>query len=527
MSRWLCSILLAVIACGSESVPPRHAEPRLRRLLAKQYTNSIHALLGPGAAARATPPPDIASQGFESIGAAELSLADGALAQYELSAGAIATQVVSDVSQLPALLGCTPTGPTDRACFETFVRSFGRRAFRRPLTEDEVTRYVELAAVTAGRYDNAFAGVSYAISAFLQSPHFLYQVEVGVADGPSRRRLTGFEIASRMSFFLLDTTPDDALLDAAETGLVTRESIREQALALVEREEARGALDNFYEERFKLRDLTSMTKDPALYPLYNVALAEAMRTESLMLLRDVVWDRDADVRELLDADYAFVNRELAMVYGTQPVASATAFEKRTLTNGRHGLLGQAAFLARQAHPNSTSPTRRGRFVSERLLCIDIPPPPPEIVTELPPPLPDMPMTMRQRLAQHANFEQCASCHKRMDGIGLALENFDGIGTFRTLDEGLPIDASGEIFEVGTFQGLAGLTALAREMPELPHCLVRSLYRHGTGHVEVEGDERSLEEVDAAFETSQYRLKTVLVEIVASDAFRFVANPEAN
>ena len=136
------------------------------------------------------------------------------------------------------------------------------------------------------------------------------------------------------------------------------------------------------------------------------------------------------------------------------------------------------------------------------------------------------MTMRQRLRAHAENEACASCHARMDGIGLALENFDGLGAFRTQDTGLPIDASGEILEVGAFSGLAGLTALVRERPELHRCWVRSLYRHATGHLEAEGDEAALLGVDQQFEAARYRLKDLLVEIVVSDAFRFVDNPEA-
>jgi hypothetical protein len=138
----------------------------------------------------------------------------------------------------------------------------------------------------------------------------------------------------------------------------------------------------------------------------------------------------------------------------------------------------------------------------------------------------MPMTMRQRLRAHAENEACASCHARMDGIGLALENFDGLGAFRTQDTGMPIDASGEIFEVGTFAGLAGLTTLVRERPELHRCWVRSLYRHATGHIEAEGDEAALEDVDLRFAEARYHLKDLLVDIVASDAFRFVDNPEA-
>ncbi len=528
---WLLLLLLAIAACGSDGEdepPPRHAEPRMRKLLARQYVASVKALLGPAAAAVAKPPADIASQGFDAIGASELTPGEGALAAYEQSAQAIANRVVTDITRLPQLMGCTPQGAQDAACFETFVRAFGRRAFRRPLDDDEAARYVRLATTTAARYQNAYAGTAYLIAAFLQSPYFLYQVEVGEPDPeePTRRRLTGYELATRLSYFLTGGPPDDALLDAAGADqLATPEAILATARELVERPEARDALDGFYEERMKLRQLESLTKDPDLYPLYSPALAPAMRQEALLLLRDVVWTNDADYRDLYTAPHAFVNTGLAQLYGMTPVTGA-GFEKRMLPPNRQGVFGQAAFLAREAHPTSTSPTRRGRFVSERVLCIDIPPPPPEVITELPPIDPGMPMTMRQRLRQHSENEACASCHVRMDGIGLALENFDGVGRHRQHDEGLPIDASGEVFEVGAFSGLAGLAQLVRERPELHRCWVRGLYRHATGHLEVEADEAALVEVDKKFELAGYRLKELLVEIAASDAFRFVDNPEA-
>ena len=498
----------------------------MRKLLARQYTNSIEALLGPDAARFAKPPGDIASQGFDSIGAATLTPSDSALAAYEKSARLVAEHVVSDVSKLPALLGCTPQTPQDAACFETFVKSFGRRAFRRTLTAEEVTRYVNVAMVTAGRYRSAYAGVAYAITAFLQSPHFLYQVEVGEVDPSdgSRKRLTGTEIATRMAFFLTDRPPNDALLDKAETGkLTTREEIRAAALELVESEHAKRALDGFYEERFKLRELKSLAKDTKTFPNWKPELAEAMRQESLALLRDVVWTNDADYRGIYSADYAFVNSDLAALYGTSPVAPGV-FEKRTLPPGRAGVFGQASFLAIEAHPLSTSPTRRGRFVSERMLCIDIPPPPPNVVTELPEPMPGMHMTMRERLKVHNDNPQCASCHVRMDGIGLALENFDAIGGYRATDNGLAIDASGEVFGVAKFDGLLGLNKLVAEREELHRCWVRSLYRHATGHYEAEADEHALAQVDVQFADANYRLKQLLVEIVTSDAFRFVDNP---
>jgi hypothetical protein len=159
-----------------------------------------------------------------------------------------------------------------------------------------------------------------------------------------------------------------------------------------------------------------------------------------------------------------------------------------------------------------------------MLCTDIPPPPPNVVTDLPEPTPGMPQTMRQRLSAHNTNPQCASCHVRMDGIGLALENFDAQGGFRQTDQGLQIDASGEVYEVAKFEGLQGLANLVTSREELHRCWVRSLYRHATGHYEAEADEAALEDVDVKFEDSNYKLKQLLVEIVTSDAFRFVDNP---
>jgi hypothetical protein len=350
-------------------------------------------------------------------------------------------------------------------------------------------------------------------------------VEIGEVDPDesSRKRLTGLEIATRMSFFLTDRPPDDALLDMAEAGkLKSKDEIRAAALQMVEREEAKAALDSFYSERFKLRQLDSLAKDMTLFPNYKPELAAAMKQESLMLLRDVVWNTDVDYRAIFTADYAFVNKDLATLYGTSPVTTSN-FERRELPANRRGVFGQASFLAIESHPGTTSPTRRGRFISERMLCAEIPPPPPGVVTELPPPMPGMPQTMRQRLAVHNENPSCASCHVRMDGIGLALENFDALGGFRTQDQGLPIDASGEVYGVGKFDGLAGLNQLVVSQPDLHRCWVRSLYRHATGHYEAEADEDALLDVDTKFEDSNYRLKQLLVEIVTSDAFRFVDN----
>jgi hypothetical protein len=502
---------------------------RMRRLLDRQYVNSVRALFGEEVASVAAPPENLISHGFEAIGAAEVKLPALAVKRYEESARAIGEQAILDLGVLAPYMECEPSGPDDAACMTQFVERFGRRALRRPLEAEEVERYVALGVATAGDFASFYAGVSHVISAALQSPSFLYQIEVGEPDpdDPARLRLTGYEMATRLSFFLLDTTPSDELLDMAESGaLADAEGVRAAAEEMLGEDAARGALAAYYEERFKLRSLVGLSKDPETYPTFNAELAAAMRQEALELLEHIVWEEDVDYRELFTARYAFVNADLAELYGLEPPEDPEAFERRELPadGGRMGVLGQAGFLALHAHPRLTSPTRRGRFVLERLLCTDVPPPPPD-VNPLLPEDPGRPETMRDKLSRHMEDEACAGCHKLMDPVGLGLEHFDGIGAFRPDDRGMPLDVSGEIADVGPFDGLAGLAELLVSLPSLDTCWVRNLYRHATAHVEGGYELPLIEELSGSFAQSGHRVRQLLIDLVASPGFRYAAVQE--
>ncbi|HEY8380376.1 MAG TPA: DUF1592 domain-containing protein, partial [Nannocystis sp.] len=280
------------------------APPRLRLLLARQYRNSIAYLLGDAAAAAAATPPDSAINGFEAIGAAQLALGDQAVDTYEKSARAVAA--AADDAILATYHTCVPTGPDDLACHKEFVANFGRVAWRRTLTQAEVDRYAAVgrdAALAFGSWDT---GVEYAVAGLLQSPYFLYQVEVGEPDpdAPGERRLTGVEIATRMSFFLLDTTPTRELIDLAESGgLATPDAVRDIALVMLDTPGARAALGNFFAELLRLRALEHLPKDPGVYPAWSPALGAAMREETLRLIDDIAFVRDSDFRDILDAPY--------------------------------------------------------------------------------------------------------------------------------------------------------------------------------------------------------------------------------
>jgi hypothetical protein len=515
--------------------PPPNLDPadaKLRILLSRHYKNSVRDLLGEAAAATVTPPADTALNGFDAIGAASFALSDAAIDAYEASARAAAAAAIQDTGRIAGYLGCTPSGPGDAACHEAFVRSFGRLAWRRPLDQDEVGRYVAVAQAAAAERGDFYAGVENTIATFLQSPYFLYQVEIGAADPeqPSRRWLSGYELATRMSFFLLDTTPSAALLAAAAAGeLDTAEGIRAAAAAMLAEPGARAALSSYFGELLRIRGLDALAKDTQVYPQWSPELALAMRKETELLIEDIVWQRDSDFREILDAPYTFVNELLGPLYGLPPPGGGvftSAFVKVPLPKEtkRGGILGQGALLARFAHISSTSPTLRGKFVREALLCESIPAPPGDVSTVIPPEGEAAP-TMRERLEQHLTDPNCAACHLAMDPIGFGLENFNGIGVFRAMENGATIDTASELSGYGAFDGARELGAVLKGSPNVSLCALRNLFRHGVGAVEGSSELVHLVGLEEAFAAQGYRLQDALIELVASPPFRMVGAPE--
>jgi hypothetical protein len=512
---------------GAPVVPIKPGPAGARRLIGRQYIGSIRTLLGDNAAKAATPPGDPQLNGFETIGATDLATPSSSVETYENSALAIASAVVSDPAIVTTLLPCVPNGPSDFACLRDFVTKFGHLAWRRPMTDAEITRVTGAGAAAATAYKSFDAGLGTAISCILQSPYFLYIIEIGAPDkvDPTVQRLTPLELATRMSFFLLNTTPDAKLLDDAEKGaLDTEAGIRATATAMLQRPEARTTLAAFYSEVYHLRELTTATKDPVLFPQFTPALKASMQEETLRLIEDVVWTRDADAREILSADYTFVDAELAQLYGVAAPPGG-GFAKITLPpeQKRAGLLGHAGFLARGAHDKETSPTRRGNFVREAILCDPIPPPPPTVN----PVLPDdgTPKTVKQKLLQHMNDPSCKNCHGLMDPVGFALEAFDPIGAYRTIDQGFPIDTTGQTDDLGSFASPPELAALLVKDQRTSDCVVEKLYRQSMGHLETTGEQPAVDDLRKAFSGKGHSIRSLLVELSVSPAFRLVGAPK--
>jgi Protein of unknown function (DUF1592)/Protein of unknown function (DUF1588)/Protein of unknown function (DUF1595) len=496
-----------------------------RRLTPTQYIKSVEIILGTAAAEAANPPPLPQLGKFDSQTAADEPLTPVDIEIYEGSAMAIANTVRDDPSALAELVPCVNGGDAD--CYETVARDLGRLAWRRPLLDEEVESLTSIAIQGQEWGDGDFpTGLKYEVAAILQSPNFLYVVEVGQPTGEGDiRELDQYELVSRLSFFLLGHTPDLPLLDTAEAGsLDSDDELRVLATELLERPAARDRLAEFYDELYRLRDLANKGKDAMLFPTFNAELAAAMRQETLLLIQNVVFEEQSSFLGIFDASYTFVNDELAQLYGMSPPAFPWQIVQMPAEQGRAGILSQPAFLTVFSHPSVNSPTRRGLFVQERLLCTDIQPPPPEVMAM--PPAPVDGQTLRQWLEElHNSNESCASCHGLMDPVGYAFERFDPIGQFRQLDNGLPIDSTGEVGGLGSFANAAELATLVRNDPRTPNCVVRNLYRSTLGHQEGFDQAEGLALLDAGFAESDYDYKGLMVELTVNPLFRLVDAPK--
>jgi len=494
----------------------------LRRLRARQYTNSVRLMFGDAAAAAADPPDDIALSGFSAIGAAQIAVPPADLERYEASAFAVATAAVADRDAFESLLGCTPSALDDRACFETLIADSGRVAWRRELSEAELAPLTEIAVQAARTYGSFEDGAIFAISALMQAPDFLYIVELGDGTGGDTTPLTRTELVTRISFFLTDTTPTAVMLDAAQAGeLDSASGRRALATELLQRPEAAATFRAFFSELYRLDRVESVPKNTDVFPEWTSALATDMRESLLVLLDDLVWTRDTDMRELLTADYAFINERLAPIYDLDPDAldlDAAAMRKVTLRpeQQRSGILGQAAFLSAGAIESRESAVKRGVFIRLFLLCENVPPPPPNVVVQLAEPQPGE--TMKQRLEAHQQAPACASCHASIDGLGYPLQIYDALGRYRTKENGQTIDTSGDVPGVGSFADVAELSQLLHDDPRVAACLVRNVYRHALGRAEEQGEEPTLSALAAAFADQGHRFQSLLIEIASSQAF---------
>lgn len=493
-----------------------HPAPTLRRLTLPQYRNTVRDLLGtdPGVEGLTPVPP---LNGLGAVGTSSIALGERDLERFGEIAEASATAVFADTAARAALTACDAA---EASCPLAFVRAFGRRAFRRPLTTAEEDKYVALAALALKGTADPWIALSVVTRAFLQSPYFLYRVELGEPDpmDSTRRRLDAYELASRLSYFVWDTTPDDELLDAAVQGVLdTVSGVTSQAERLLASPRAASAIETFFRDYLRLDALDTLDKIPEQFPQLTDTLGPAMASETVAMLRTLVFERGEDLRQVLTTRTAFVSDELARLYGiAEPGGDALVEVELPADGPRAGLLMQASFLASHAHPSRSSPTLRGKFVRESLLCQGIQPPPPDVDTTLPDT--SSAPTMREKLEIHRQNPTCAACHSLMDPIGLALENFDAIGAYRARDNGIRIDASGELDGV-TFPDALGLAEAVADHPDFVECFARTLLRSARGQIEDESEDALIENFASEFAASGHGVPALMLRIMTSETFR--------
>ncbi len=373
----------------------------------------------------------------------------------------------SDTPSRRRLFTCTPaTGSAERPCAEKIVSTLARRAYRRPLNDVDLASLMKF--YDAGRADGSFdRGVEMALRAVLVSPKFIFRIEHdpgGVAPG-APYRINDLELASRLSFFLWSSIPDDELLEAASKGRLRRpEEIERQVRRMLADPKAQALVSNFAGQWLHIRNLRNTTPDKNDFPDFDDNLRQAFERELDLFVGSIITE-DRSVLDLMTADYTFVNERLAKHYRI-PNVYGPDFRRVTVTqDARRGLLGKGGILLVTSHADRTSPVVRGKWILDNLVGTP-PPPPPPVVPPFPEETPGAPKTVRARMELHRASPACAGCHKVMDPIGLALENYDAVGVWRTQDAGQPIDASGELSDGSKINGVVELRESLLKRPEL-------------------------------------------------------------
>jgi Protein of unknown function (DUF1592)/Protein of unknown function (DUF1588)/Protein of unknown function (DUF1585)/Protein of unknown function (DUF1595) len=434
-----------------------------------------------------------------------------------------------DTPSRARLFVCRPASVKDEEpCARTILATLSRRAFRRPVTDADLKPL--LAFYHTGRGERDFDyGIEKALRAMLVSPDFLFRVEHDPSEAKpgSAYRLSDLELASRLSFFLWSSLPDDALLELAEQGKLRDAGVLErQARRMLDDPRSESLVNNFAGQWLYVRNIPQVRPDPDAFPEFDDSLRQSFQRETELFFENILRE-DRSVMELLDANYTFLNQRLAEHYGI-PNIYGSQFRKVTLTDAnRGGLLGQGSILTVTSYPNRTSVVQRGRWILENLLGT-LPPPPPPDVPELKAHAKDgRLLTMRQQMEQHRANPICPGCHARMDPIGFALENYDGVGKWRTEDGGSKIDASGQLPGGVQFEGPAGLKKLllSNYRDDFIHTVTEKLLTYALGRGLDYNDEPAVRSIMRQAARDNYRMSALVNAVVKSTPFQMRRAPE--
>jgi hypothetical protein len=532
---------LTLASCGPDEPKTEGAPVTIRRLTQEQYRNIIADVFGPDVKIVGRMEPDVREQGLLQIGATEATFTPGGLEQYDVMARSIAAEVLKEKAR-NVFMPCAPAAENapDPACATQVIASVGRLLFRRPLTDKELARGVALSNASAEKLGNFHKGLESGLASLLVSPEFLFQKEMAEPDPrhSGEFRLDAYSKASRLSFFLWDSAPDDLLLKAAETGeLDTDKGLARQADRMIASPRLRDGVRGFFDDFLQFSLFDALAKDSTIYPKFSRAVALDAREQTLRTISELLVTDDLDYRDLFTSRRTYLSRALGMVYRIPvPVDGPNEWMPYEFPadDPRAGLLTELSFTAMYALPGRSSATLRGKAVREVFLCQTVPAAPNNVdFSRFENGNDPVLKTARERLTAHRSDPACAGCHAFMDPMGLALENFDGMGSFREKENGAPIDASGELDGV-KFSDAKGLAQAMHDSPKPAACFVKKVFAYGTGHMPTKGEGEWVKALQTEFQEDGYKVPQLLRRIVLSDAFYRVtpaaakpAAPETN
>ncbi|MGO9256642.1 MAG: DUF1592 domain-containing protein [Bryobacteraceae bacterium] len=419
------------------------------------------------------------------------------------------------------ILLCDPkTGP---ACVEKIVTNLAHRAYRRPATRAEVASLLKFVALAKAQGQSVEQGIQLALEAMLVSPHFLFRIEHDPGPAGEAHRISDIELASRLSYFLWSSMPDAELQGLAESGKLHQPAVLDgQVKRLIADPRSSALADNFEGQWLELRNLEVVKPDPQKFPEWSPELRDAMRTETRLFF-DHVLRENRPLAEFLDAKYTYLNARLARFYGI-PGVEGDDFRRVDLTpdrggDQRGGLLSQASVLTVSSYPTRTSVVIRGKYILGNILGTP-PPPPPADVPLLDEAAVGTSASLRQQMEAHRENAVCASCHSKMDVLGFGLENYNGIGKWRTMDGKFPVDATGTLPNGKSFNGPAEMrAALLSRLPDFAHCITEKMLTYALGRGVGPNDRRTVDEIDRNLAAQDYPFQSFIFEVVRSLPFQ--------
>lgn len=490
---------------------PTGSVPTARLLTRREYQRTVRDLLGETADVTATFPKEAEVDGFDNNRTSHIA---NPLLVEELAKSAAQLASSARARGLSALVPCMTPGAD---CASVFIETFGQRAFRRPLDDAEKRTFSRLYAVTSSLgHDQALTAV---IEAMLLSPQFLYRVEAyPSATEETALPLGPYELASRLSYFIWGSMPDDALLAAAKSGtLETKEGLQSEASRLLSDARAREQVRDFFSAWLGLSKYEGLVREGA-----DQATLDSLEESLLAFTDGIFWSDDSSLEDLMTSQTVHIDQNLAPLFGQEAPETMSPFQD----SGRSGLLTQPGLMALLSNPDQSSPIRRGVFVREKLFCDPVPAPPATVNNT--PPDPDPSLTTRERFRVHTESSTCAACHSLIDPVGFTFEGFDALGRVRSEEFGLPIDTTGELAASpdpsleGPLEDVHELAGRLAQSGVVAECLTRKWLTFSLGRPDQASDECSISGITERVMDRAGNLQEILLGIVASDAFRLRA-----